>query len=106
MQSDTFRRFAKRKASEETLGGVINNLIDAYKLRGKLDEVSVVNQLHEIFPPVISKEFAFIRLSGENLEIRITSPLVKQEFRIGQTAIVEQLNQKLGSGRIKQIILI
>ncbi len=106
MQSDTFRRFSKRKASEETLGGVINNLIDAYKLRGKLDEIAVVNHLHEMFPPVISKEFAFIRLSGENLEIRITSPLVKQEFRVGQTAILEQLNQKLGRERIKQLILI
>ena len=68
----------QRKSNQETLGGVIDRMLDIYKLRSGLTELSIQSDWAKIAGPVIAERTDEILLKGSKLIIRLNSAALRQ----------------------------
>lgn len=85
-----------RKEGEQTIKSVIDRLLDAYKLRAKLDEVEVVRCWNTLMGPPIVKYTEKIFVRNKCLYIKITSAPLKQELFYAREKILLRMNEALG----------
>jgi predicted nucleic acid-binding Zn ribbon protein len=94
------------RGKEQPLGEVLNQLIDTYKLRAKLDEVDLHQYWEVVTGPAIQGATEALYLQGERMMVRVSSAAARAEISLQRDYIVQQLNQQFGSNRIKDIIFI
>ncbi len=94
-----------RKADEQPLKEVLREMIDSYRLRGKLNQSRIRSTWEEMMGPVIAKYTTEIRVRNQKLFLTITSAPLKQELSYGKEKIVKILNEHLGEEFIKEVII-
>jgi hypothetical protein len=94
-----------RKNNESTIKEAIDRLIEAYKLEGGLDEISIVEEWKKQMGPAISNRTEEIYMDGDTLHIKLNSSTLRQELSYGKERIMHMINQTLGRQVIKQIVL-
>lgn len=95
-----------RKPNDITLKQAIDKLLNHYKLRGKFDETGVVTMWPEIMGTAVANRTKQIYVHQKKLFVRIESSVVKNELLIVKSAIVDKLNEKIGSQVITDIIFL
>lgn len=94
------------RGKEQPLGQVLNELIDAYKLRGKLDEVELHRYWQQLMGPQINAGTEALYLQGEKVLVRLSNPMLRHELQLSKIKILEKLNEQFGKDRIKDLIFI
>lgn len=92
-----------RKSNEESLKDVINQLLDAYKLRDKLNHVKLMHSWEKIMGEAISKRTEKIIFKDHILSIYLTSAPLKEELTYGKEKIKQMLNEELGGDFIEEV---
>jgi predicted nucleic acid-binding Zn ribbon protein len=95
-----------RKAQDQPLAMVINQMIDQYRLRPKLNEVAIVEHWEEIMGKPIANQTRDIYLKRQKLYLRFESSILKQELLFAKEKIIHSFNEKLGNEAIKEIIFL
>lgn len=90
---------------EKPIKQVINDLLDAYKLGGKLDELKIVNNWAEIVGLVIAKNTIKLQLKGNILWIFVESAPLKNELSFHRSIIVQKINAFFNREIVKEIII-
>lgn len=85
------------------LGKVLEDLLQTYRLKSKVNEVNLVRQWEQIVGPLISKRTEKIVLKNGVLHITINSAPLKQELNYSKDQILELIDQKFGKGYVKSI---
>lgn len=85
------------------LGKVLEDLLQTYRLKSKVNEVNLVRQWEQIVGPLISKRTEKIILKNGVLHITINSAPLKQELNYSKDQILELIDQKFGKGYVKSI---
>ena len=97
-----YRKFHKG----ESIGEVVRELVDAYQIKGKLNEVKI----HEVWPEcvgtVASKHTSKLFLKGSQLFVEFSTPLLKHELHFRKADLLLLLEEKMGEGVVKDIVLI
>lgn len=96
---------AVRGKSQE-LNQVINELIDNYRLRSKLDEVELHRYWEEMLGPQINAGTEGLYLQGSRMLVRLNSSVLRNELQLTKNQIIQKINHRFGGNRIEDIIFI
>ncbi|GAB5539868.1 MAG: hypothetical protein Salg2KO_19710 [Salibacteraceae bacterium] len=94
-----------RKSNQEPLGDVIDRLLDVYRLRSRLTEVSIKGEWNIIAGDVIANRTEEVLLRGTKLIIRLNSPALRQELHYQRDQIRDNVNKHIGRDQVKEVIL-
>lgn len=98
-------RIKMRYTNEESIKEVINQLIETYKLREKLNQVQLLRSWETIMGPLISKRTNGLFLKNDVLHISLKSAPLKEELYYGKDKIKNLLNAELGGEYIKDVVV-
>ena len=94
-----------RKSNEQTLKEVLQEMVEFYKLRSKLNQSKIRQLWHEMMGSMVSKYTTGIKLRRKKLYIDISSAPLRQELSFGKEKIVKMLNEALGDNYIEDVII-
>ena len=95
-----------KKSNEQKLGDAIREMIEAYRLESRLDEVSLLNSWEKVTGKLIAKYTRNIYIKNRKLYVRIESPSLKNELSYARSRIVDGLNKEVGKKVIDDLILL
>lgn len=96
----------KRTANEEKLQNVVNDFIDQNGLRKKFQEQEILLSFKEIMGPFLMKKVKKSYVKNQKLYLQLSSAVFKQELILQKTVLLGQLNSKIGSIYLKDLVLI
>lgn len=94
-----------RNTNEQSLKEVIDQLIDSYKIRGKMNEVKVKNIWDQMMGPAIANRTSSITIKDTSLYIKVSSAPLREELLYQREKIKELMNKELGSNYITDVVL-
>ncbi|MDA9809079.1 MAG: DUF721 domain-containing protein [Flavobacteriales bacterium] len=96
----------KRTANEEKLQNVVNDFIDQTGLRKKFQEQEILLSFKEIMGPFLMKKVKKSYVKNQKLFLQLSSAAFKQELVLQKTVLLGQLNSKIGSNYLTDLVLI
>ncbi|MBL4707651.1 MAG: DUF721 domain-containing protein [Flavobacteriales bacterium] len=93
------------KKEEKPLKELVNQMLRAYGLGDRLDEMSLVKSWEEIVGKMISRHTSEIYFKSGILYVRLDSAPLRQELSYAKTKLKERLNEKAGKLMVKEIHL-
>jgi hypothetical protein len=94
-----------RRNKTQTLGEVINDLINEYRIEPRLREAAVINAWSKLTGKAISSKTSSIYIKNGILHVHITSSVVKNELMMLRDPLRERLNREAGGNAIKEIVI-
>ncbi len=91
-------------SDQKPLKDVIDQMLRAYGLGDRLDEMSLVKSWEEIVGKMIAKHTSEIYFQRGVLYVKLDSSTVRQELSYAKTALIEKLNRKAGKRMLTDII--
>lgn len=105
-----YYRFEKantgRKANTLTLKEAIDDLLNAYKLRGKFNETYLTAHWETIMGKAIANRTSKVYVSDHKLYVQITSAPLRNELVLAKSKIIQLVNQEVGSEVIDEVVFI
>jgi predicted nucleic acid-binding Zn ribbon protein len=86
------------------LKDVIDQMLRAYGLGEKLDEMSLVKSWEEIVGKMIAKHTTEIYFKSGILYVKLDSATVRQELSYAKSTLIEKLNRKAQKRMLTDII--
>lgn len=86
----------KRTANQSTVGELIDKLMKAYRLDGKLKEIDVIESWGEMMGIAVANRTKNIQIRNKTLFLTMDSAVMRDELSYGKTVIIERINQKAG----------
>lgn len=80
-------------------------MYEKYRMKQKINEVKLVNAWAEITGPLISKHTTEIKLVNKTLYVTFDNPPLKNEMMYRRFALIDAVNQSLGSGVVEKIFI-
>lgn len=94
----------KRKANEQSLKEVIDEMLKAYKLDGRLSEVRLINSWEKVVGKMIARHTKDLYISRRKLYITLDSAALRDELSYARTKILNMLNEEAGTEVIEEVI--
>lgn len=91
-------------SDQKPLKDVIDQMLRAYGLGDRLDEISLVKSWEEVVGKMIAKHTSDIYFKSGILYVKLDSAAVRQELAYAKTALIERLNRKAGKRMLTDII--
>lgn len=98
--------FTTRKADGAPLKDCIAELLDAYKLRGKLSQTQIISSWGKLMGPSISKRTTDLFFRDNTLFVKLSSAPLKQELQISKSKLIKMLNEEVGVSLIDDIVFL
>ncbi len=92
-----------RKTNEQSVKEVLKELLDAYRLKSKLDETRIRDAWATVMGPTIARYTQELRLRRSKLTVVISSASLRQELHFGRDKIRTNMNEALGEELIKDV---
>jgi hypothetical protein len=93
----------KRSANQATVGELIDKLMKAYRLDGKLKEMDVIEAWGEMMGIAVANRTKQIQIRNKTLFLTMDSAVMRDELSYGKTVIIERVNQKAGFEMINDV---
>jgi predicted nucleic acid-binding Zn ribbon protein len=103
---NTDKTLSSRKADIQPLKESLQALINAYKLQGKLNEVTIVESWEKIMGKAIALKTQQLFFRDGKLFVRLTSAPLKHELTMARTKVVELINAEVGMKAIKEVVFL
>ncbi len=94
-----------KKSNEYTLKQAIEEMMNTYRLQGKIDEVKLLNGWEKVMGSVIAKYTRKIHIEGRVLYVELNSAALREELSYGKSKMVKLLNEEAGGNVIDDIVL-
>lgn len=91
------------KKEEQPLRELVNQMLRAYGLGDRLDEVALVNSWEKIVGPMIAKHTTDIFFKAGTLYITLDSAPLRQELTYARTKLIDRLNEQAGKKMVNDI---
>lgn len=95
----------RRKSNQESLGQVIDRLLEVYRLRSGLTEISIKSDWQKIVGAAIASRTDEVLLRGQRLIVRLNSAALRQELHYQREEIKDNVNRHLGRNAITEVLL-
>jgi predicted nucleic acid-binding Zn ribbon protein len=92
--------------SDRPLKDVMKELIETYRLEGKLNEVKAVHSWEKVVGEMIARHTKDIYIRNGKLFVKIDSPALKNELAYSSSTIIENLNAEAGSKVVTEVIFL
>ncbi len=93
----------KRSSNESPIGDVIEKLLKAYQLDGKMKELEVVSKWEEMMGRAVFLRTANIYIKNNILYLTIDSSVMRDELAQGKSIIIQRINETAGCVMISDV---
>ena len=93
----------RRTSNETPLGQVIDKLMKAYRLDGKLKELDVLEAWPEMMGIAVANRTKELYIKNKVLHILLDSSVMRDELAHGKQIIIQRVNEKAGFEMITDI---
>ncbi len=101
----TPRSAVKKRSNEQSLSQAMDQLIDAFGMREKMDELDISTAWDQIVGAMVARHTMSLRLRQGKLVVRVDSAPLRQELSFMREALKEILNRRAGRNVVEEIIL-
>lgn len=95
-----------RNTNEQTLKEVIDDLLDAYKLRGRFNQKKVIASWERIMGKTIANRTDAVFFKEHKLIIKLNSSVLREELSYSKNKIIQLINEDMGEEVVKEVVLI
>ena len=92
--------------NDRPIRDVLNELIETYRLEGKLNEVKVIHSWQKVVGEMIARRTKDLYIRNGKLFVKIDSPALKNELTYSSSTIIEKLNAEAGCKVVEEVIFI
>ncbi|HAA12371.1 MAG TPA: DUF721 domain-containing protein [Cytophagales bacterium] len=96
----------QRKGDAQPLKDVIQELLEAYRLKGKYHEQRLVAAWPEVMGPFIASRTGNIFVKNQTLFVELSSAALKQELAMSKDKLIALLNEKVGAEVVSEVRLL
>lgn len=93
----------KRNANEAPLKEVIDKLLKAYRLDGKMKELDVLKAWPEMMGTAVANRTQELLIRDKVLIVRMDSSVMRDELQHGKQIIIHRVNEYAGFEIIKDV---
>lgn len=93
----------KRSSNETPLKDVIDKLLRAYRLDGKMKELDIIAEWPEMMGIAVSNRTKKIEIRNNILYLTMDSSVMRDELSYGKQIIIHRINEKAGYEMIKDV---
>ena len=93
----------KRGNEHSLLGDVVDKLMKAYRLDGKLKEIDVLSKWEEMMGRAVFLRTKNIYIKNKILYLELDSSVMRDELQHGKTIIIQRVNETAGSEIITDV---
>ena len=93
------------KHNETTIKKAIEQLLETYKLKGRINEIRLINSWEKIMGKAISSRTRQIHISGRTLYISLDSAALRHELSFAKDKIIKLINEAVGEEVIDEVVL-
>lgn len=93
----------KRNSNETPLKDVIDKLLRAYRLDGKMKELDILAEWPEMMGIAVSNRTKKITIKNNILYLTMDSAVMRDELSYGKQIIIQRINEKAGYEMIKDV---
>lgn len=95
-----------RTTNEQKLSEAIRELLETYKLEGRLNEAKALKAWEDAAGKLILKYTKSSFVKNGKLYLRIESSVIKNEIIFSREKIINDINDSIGNQIIKEIVLL
>lgn len=93
-----------KQSNSELIGDVIRRFLRQEGLETPLNEYRLVNAWKDVAGPVIMKYTTNVYIKNQTLYVHLSSSVIRQELMMGREMLVRNLNARVGSQVIADIV--
>jgi predicted nucleic acid-binding Zn ribbon protein len=93
----------KRTSNETPLKDLIDKLMKAYQLDGKLNEMTVLEAWPEMMGIAVANRTVDLKIRNKTLYITMDSSVMRDELAHGKSIILHRVNEKAGYEMITDV---
>lgn len=94
-----------KKDNTQTLKEAITDLLKAYRLDGKINELNLISSWEKITGKVTANRTKDIYIKDKSLFVHIDSAALKHELSMNKSKIISELNKEAGSEVITELVI-
>lgn len=94
-----------RKTEAQPLKAVMHQLIEQYRLGGKLTEVKIASTWNEVMGRTISSRTEKVAYQNQTLYVKIDSAPLRQELNLRKEKVITLMNEVLKTDAIKNVVI-
>jgi predicted nucleic acid-binding Zn ribbon protein len=92
--------------SDRPIKDVLKELVETYRLEGKLNEVKAIHSWEKVVGEMIARHTKDLYIKNGKLFVKIDSPALKNELSFSTSTIIENLNAEAGTKVIEDVIFL
>lgn len=93
-----------RKEEEKPIREAINQMLRAYGLGPKLDEIGLLKSWEDVCGKMIAKHTKDLYFKEGVLYVSLDSAPLKQELSYAKSKLIEKLNQAAGKNMVRDMV--
>lgn len=93
-----------RRRETQKIGSVLQDYVQALKIRSKLSEVSIHRHWENLMGKSMMRYTKNLEIKNGVLFVQMTSPVVRQELMMRSDKIKSALNSQIGSTIIRKVV--
>ena len=94
------------KHNELSLKQALAEMLDAYKLRGRMDELRLLSAWGKLMGPMVQKRTLDISIRNKILYVKLESAALREELSYSKEKLIQRLNEEVGADVITQVVFI
>ena len=96
----------KRKSNLSTVGEALNEMMRAYQLKPRFDEMQLIAKWEDFMGKMIANKTEKIFVKNDVLIVELNSAPLKHELNMSKTKVMQRIEEEFGAGIVKDIIFI
>lgn len=93
----------KRSGNAQPMKELVDKLMSAYQLKGKLTEIDVLNRWEEMMGKAVASRTTNLQIRSGVLIIGLNSSVMRDELLHGKQIIIQRVNETAGKQLIHDI---
>lgn len=93
----------KRNGNAQPMKDLVDKLMTAYQLKGKLTELEVLDKWEEMMGKAVAVRTTKLQIRSGVLIVGLNSSVMRDELQHGKQIIIERVNQTAGKTLIQDV---
>ena len=94
-----------RKSNEQPLKAAIEEFLDAFHLRDKLNQAKVMQAWEKVVGEMVARNTSQLHIRNKILYVKVNSAALRNELLFARNKVMNALNKEAGAIVIEEIIL-
>jgi len=95
----------KRRSNEMPLKAAIEEFLDSFRLRDKLNETKVIQAWEKVVGEMVARNTSQLHIRNKVLFVKVSSAALRNELLFARQKIIQALNKEAGGTVINEIVL-